>query len=50
MRNKQMNWLLVVGAVVFLGTAVVTLRAAEQATQRAATSAVRGGSAPETLT
>ena len=39
MRNKQMNWLLAVGAVALLGTAVVTLRAAEQATQRAATSA-----------
>ena len=45
MRNKQMNWLLAVGAVALLGTAVVTLRAAEQATQRAATSAVRGESA-----
>jgi len=45
MRNKQMNWLLAVGAVVLLGTAVVTLRAAEQATQRAAISAVRGESA-----
>jgi hypothetical protein len=37
MRNNQMNWLLAVGAVVLLGTAVVTLRAAEQATHRAAT-------------
>jgi hypothetical protein len=45
MRNNQMNLLLAVGAVVLLGTAVVTLRAAEQATQRAATSAVRGESA-----
>ena len=45
MRNKQMNWLLAVGAVALLGTAVVTLRAAEQATQRAAISAVRGESA-----
>src|SRR4051812_2691875 len=32
MRNKQMNWLLAVSAVALLGTAVVTLRAAEQAT------------------
>ncbi|HEY2399308.1 MAG TPA: hypothetical protein VGI23_03085 [Steroidobacteraceae bacterium] len=40
-----MNWFLAVGAVALLGTAVVTLRAAEQATQRAATSAVRGESA-----
>jgi hypothetical protein len=45
MRNKHMNWLLAVSAVALLGTAVVTLRAAEQATQRAATSAVRGESA-----
>jgi hypothetical protein len=45
MRNKQMNWLLAVSAVALLGTAVVTLRAAEQATQQAAISAVRGGPA-----
>ena len=50
MRNKQMNWLLAVSAVALLGTAVVTLRAAEQATQRAAASAVRGGPTPETGT
>jgi hypothetical protein len=45
MRNKQMNWLLALGAVALLGTAVVTLRAAEQATQRAATSGWRSESA-----
>jgi hypothetical protein len=50
MRNKQMNWLLAVSVVALLGTAVVTLRAAEQATQRAATSAVRAESAPQTTT
>ena len=36
MRNKQMNWLLAVGAVALLGTAVVTLRAAEQGSQHSA--------------
>ena len=50
MRNKQMNWLLAVSAVALLGTAVVTLRAAEQATQRAAISAVRGESASAAAT
>jgi len=42
MRNNQMNWAIAVGAVALLGTAVVTLRAAERATQHAAAqSAVR---------
>ena len=36
MRNNHMNWTIAVGTVALLGTAVVTLRAAEQATQHAA--------------
>lgn len=40
MRNNQMNWVVAVGAVALLGTAVVTLRAAEQATEHATSRAV----------
>lgn len=46
MRNSQINWGIAVGAVVLLGTAVVTLRAAERATQHeAAQTALRDTSA-----
>jgi len=43
MRNNQMNWVIAVSAVALLGTAVVTLRAAEHVTQHAASTS--GGAA-----
>lgn len=39
MRNNQVNWLLALIAVVLLGAAVITIRAAERATQHSGTAA-----------
>lgn len=50
MRNKQTNWLLAVGAVVVVGTAVVTLRAAESVESDASESATGMRQSPATAT
>jgi hypothetical protein len=46
MQNNRMKWAIAVGAVVLLATTVVTLRAAEQATQHAPTQSAARDASP----